>query len=136
MPAARTFTNAHIRHPMGMLIAMLLLAFGTLWPAAAAEPPANLAGTWQLTVESAMGKRTPTLVLQQQGAALTGTYTGQFGTAPVTGTVAGKTFRFSFTARAMMREMHVTYEGKVDGNALSGAIHADMGEGTFTGVRK
>lgn len=130
--------NAHaaFRQPLAALITTLLLAFGTLWPAAAAEPPANLAGNWQLTVESAMGKRTPTLVLQQQGSALTGTYTGQFGTAPVTGTVTGKTFRFSFTARAMMREMHVTYEGKVEGNALSGAIHADMGEGTFTGVRK
>jgi hypothetical protein len=83
-----------------------------------------------------MGKRSPTLVLQQQGTALTGTYTGGFGTAPVTGSVNGTSFKFSFTARAMMQEMHVTYEGKVTGNTMAGAISAAMGEGTFTGVRK
>jgi hypothetical protein len=36
----------------------------------------------------------------------------------------------------MMQEMHVTYEGKVTGNTMAGAISAAMGEGTFTGVRK
>ena len=119
-----------------LLACAALLCIATLRIAQAAEPAANLAGNWQLTVESAMGKRSPTLVLQQQGTALTGTYTGGFGTAPVTGSVNGTSFKFSFTARAMMQEMHVTYEGKVTGNTMAGAIRAAMGEGTFTGVRK
>jgi hypothetical protein len=119
-----------------LLACAALLCIATLRIAQAAEPAANLAGNWQLTVESAMGKRSPTLVLQQQGTALTGTYTGGFGTAPVTGSVNGTSFKFSFTARAMMQEMHVTYEGKVTGNTMAGAISAAMGEGTFTGVRK
>ncbi len=119
-----------------LLAAAALLCLATFRVATAAEPATNIAGNWQLTVESAMGKRSPTLVLQQQGNALTGTYTGGFGTAPVTGNVNGSNFTFSFTARAMMREMHVTYEGKVTGNTMAGAIKAAMGEGTFTGVRK
>lgn len=103
----------------------------------AADVPASLSGAWQLAVESPMGKRSPTVVLQQQGKTLTGTYTGQFGSAPVTGTVAGREFTFTFKVSAMMREAVITYVGTVDGNAISGKVQAGgMGEGAFTGVRK
>lgn len=114
-----------------LLLCTLALGLG------AANAPATLTGTWQLAVESPMGKRSPSVVLQQEGKALTGTYTGQFGSAPITGTITGSEFTFTFKVSAMMREAVITYVGKLDGNAISGKIQAGgMGEGAFSGVRK
>lgn len=84
-----------------------------------------------------MGKRNPTVVFAQQGNALSGTYTGAFGSAPLTGRVEGNRFSFTFEARAMMRSARITYSGTVQGNTIAGDIAAaGMGEGKFTGIRK
>ena len=124
-----------IRHFVSTTAALFLCTIALALNAASA--PATLTGTWQLAVESPMGKRSPSVVLQQEGKALTGTYTGQFGSAPITGTITGSEFTFTFKVSAMMREAVITYVGKLDGNAISGKIQAGgMGEGAFSGVRK
>jgi hypothetical protein len=43
------------------------------------------------------GTGTPTVVLKQEGETLSGQYSGQLGEAPVTGTIKGNEFTFSFT---------------------------------------
>ena len=125
----------HLRHVVATTSALLLVTLALALNAANA--PASLTGAWQLNVESPMGKRSPTVVLKQEGTALTGTYTGQFGSAPITGSVTGSEFTFTFNVSAMMRKAVITYAGKLDGNAISGKIQAGgMGEGVFSGVRK
>ena len=142
-PVQTRASHMHVRHIR--LIAATLLLCSMSFSARGASPSeqqpasqlASLTGAWQLSVESAMGKRTPSVVLQQNGNALTGTYTGQFGSAPVTGSVNGHEFTFTFKVSAMMREAVITYVGKAEGNAISGKVQAGgMGEGAFSGVRK
>jgi hypothetical protein len=97
---------------------------------------ADVTGTWQFSVTTPAGTGTPTLKLAQQGEAVTGTYDGQLGHAPVTGTMKGDALEISFTASGMMGAITVTYSGTVDGDDVSGKVKlGDLGEGTFTGKR-
>jgi hypothetical protein len=108
-------------------------------PAAAAEASGlpDVAGTWALTVETSAGTGTPTVVLEQDGARLTGTYHGRFGDQPLTGSLEGAAIRFSFTVSGPMGSADVTYAGTVAGEEMSGTMH--MGEragGRFTARRQ
>jgi hypothetical protein len=97
---------------------------------------ADVTGTWQFSVTTPAGTGTPTLKLAQQGEAVTGTYNGQLGNAPVTGTMKGDALEISFTASGMMGAITVTYSGTVNGDDVSGKVKlGDLGEGTFTGKR-
>ena len=106
--------------------------------ASAADPaPANVSGTWAMTVTSKMGTNKPTAVLAQDGTHLTGTYKGRTGDTPLTGTVAGNHVQLDIPIRMMGRAMQLTYTGVVDGDMMSGTTKmAQMGEGAFTGKRQ
>jgi hypothetical protein len=106
--------------------------------AAAQEQAATLTGTWALTVETGQGTGNPTVTLKQDGEKLTGTYVSQvFGEQPVTGTVKGAAFTFSFKGSFEGSEFVVTYDGTVEKDRMKGKVTlGDMGEGTFTGTRK
>jgi hypothetical protein len=99
---------------------------------------ADVAGTWKLTVKMSAGTGTPTLVLQQDGENLTGTYTGRFGASPIKGTLKGNAIEFSFTVTGPMGGSgDVTYQGTVDGASMSGTVNlGPMGDGTFTGTKQ
>jgi len=97
----------------------------------------DVAGTWHLTVETSAGTGTPTLVLEQRGEALTGTYTGRFGTSPINGTIKGSAIEFSFTASGPMGSATVSYSGTVEGSQMHGSM--TMGQrtgGTFSGEKQ
>ncbi|HEY8537242.1 MAG TPA: hypothetical protein VIL28_00145 [Steroidobacteraceae bacterium] len=97
---------------------------------------ANIAGTWTMAVEMSMGSGNPTFVLNQNGNEVTGTYKGQLGEAPVTGTVKGNQVELKYTLNAQGMELTVTYSGTVDGDTMKGKVsYGDMGEGTFTGKK-
>jgi hypothetical protein len=107
--------------------------------APAANPPAqsgggvNVTGTWNFTVETAQGSGSPTFTFKQEGEALTGTYKGQFGEAPLKGTVKGNDISFTIKINAQGQDMEITYTGKVDGNTMKGkAMLGQLGEATFT----
>jgi hypothetical protein len=77
---------------------------------AALAADANVAGEWDFTVETQAGTGTPHFSLKQDGSNVTGTYKGQLGEAPVTGTV--------------------------EGDAIKGKVSlGELGEGTFTGKK-
>ena len=98
---------------------------------------ADVAGTWNLKVETQAGTGTPTLVLAQDGEKLTGTYTGRFGKSPITGTIKGNALDFSFTASGPMGSAEVRYNGTVDGNDVSGTMTmGSMAGGNFTGHKE
>jgi hypothetical protein len=112
------------------VFALAVLAFSTALAA-------DIAGTWNLNVETRAGTGTPTLVIVQDGEKLTGTYTGRFGTSPITGTLNGNAIEFSFTASGPMGAAEVTYSGTVDGNSMSGSMKmGEMSGGSFTGKKQ
>jgi hypothetical protein len=95
---------------------------------------AIVTGTWNMTVETSAGSGTPVFILKQENDTLiTGTYKGQFGEAPVKGSIKINKISLRFSAS----DMEISYSGIVDGNTMKGkAVFGTVGEGTFTGIRK
>jgi hypothetical protein len=108
------------------LIALLLSAFTLLG--------ADLTGTWSLAVVLDAGSGAATFTFKQTGEALSGTYTGTFGQAQVTGTVKGDQVEWSFDNDQVGK---VTYRGMLDGaDKMKGAVtYGQLGIGTFAGER-
>ena len=104
----------------------LIVSFQTQKPA--------VTGTWNMTVETSAGTGTPVFVLKQNNDTLiTGTYKGQFGEAPVKGSIKVNKINLKFSAS----DMDISYSGIVDGNTMKGkVVFGTMAEGTFTGIRK
>ena len=78
---------------------------------AALAADANVAGEWDFTVETQAGTGSPHFSLKQDGTAVTGTYKGQLGEAPVTGTVKGNELTLNFKVNAQGAELAITYSG-------------------------
>jgi hypothetical protein len=98
-------------------------------PAAAQD----ISGTWKAAVELDAGSGEPTFVFKQEGTQITGTYTGTFGGADLTGTVAGDTIEFSFDVP--MAGM-ATYTGTISGDAMAGTCdYGSLGGGTWEAER-
>jgi hypothetical protein len=92
---------------------------------------ADVSGTWQLTVETSQGSGSPTIVFQQQGEQLTGTYTSQiFGEAKIAGSVKGNAIEFGFEVDAGGQRMKVSYKGTIESpTAMKGtAVYAGFDE--------
>src|SRR5688572_20770055 len=70
----------------------------------------DVSGKWNMKVETDGVKRTPVFLLKQTGETVTGIYTGQFGEAPVTGTIKEKAINFEFEAGGHK----VVYTGTVE----------------------
>jgi hypothetical protein len=115
-----------------------LLALCAALTFSAVAHAADVAGTWKLEVQTQAGTGTPTLVLLQNGDALTGTYTGRMGESPLTGTTKDATIEFSLELTGPMGgTAKVVYTGTVDGDAMSGSMTMNGNPGgTFTGKRQ
>jgi hypothetical protein len=117
-----------------MFVAML--AATALLSAAAFAADVNIAGEWDMAVETQAGSGTPHFSIKQDGSTLSGTYKGQLGEAPITGTIKGNEATWSFKVSAQGMDLTVTYSGTVDGNTIKGKMQlGDMAEGTFTGKK-
>lgn len=112
-----------------------MLAFAAVAGAALAAD-ANVAGEWDFTVETPAGTGTPHFSLKQDGSTVTGSYKGQLGEAPVTGTVKGNELTISFKVHAQGADLAITYTGAVEGDTIKGKVAlGELGEGTFTGKK-
>lgn len=101
-----------------------------------AADSANVAGEWNITVETPNGPGTPTLVLKQDGENLTGTYKGRYGETPLKGTIKGNEIAFSTTISIQGQDLEITYKGTVDGDGMKGkATFGAAGDGSFSGKR-
>jgi hypothetical protein len=97
---------------------------------------ADLTGTWAVNVTTAAGPGELTIELKQEGNALSGSYSGVLGTAPLTGSVDGDSFTWSYTIEGLGE---ITYSGSVqdDGSIKGEADYGQMlGKGPFSGKRK
>jgi hypothetical protein len=117
---------------------------GAAAPAAAPTAPAqsgsasNITGVWDFAVETQAGSGNPTFTFKQEGDNLSGSYKGQFGEAPLTGTVKGSDVKFTVKVNAQGQDLTITYAGKVESkDSMKGtASFGELGEGSWTAKRK
>lgn len=98
---------------------------------------ADLTGKWDAKVETPAGSGNPTFTFKQTGETLTGTYSGQLGESPLTGTVKGNEISFSFEVAPQGDKLKVLYTGKVQADGkLAGKLEIPgLAEGTWTAER-
>jgi hypothetical protein len=123
---------------MRTITAVFALAVALIAPALAQEKPADVAGKWAITVETAGGSGSPTLTLTQSGETLSGTYLSEvFGEQKVTGTIKGSAITFGFNATIEGTAVKVTYTGTVESTTMKGKVTiGELGEGTFTAKKQ
>ena len=93
---------------MYKLICALLLCLPAVFAA-------DISGTWQFNVETSQGTGSPTVVFQQNGEQITGTFSSQiFGDAKLTGTVRGNAIEFGFQGDAGGQTLKVSYKGTIE----------------------
>jgi hypothetical protein len=94
-----------------------------------ASAQTDVSGTWNAVVELDLGSGEPTFVFTQDGDAITGTYEGTFGSAPLTGTVTGDTIEFTFGAEGVGA---ATYTGTITADGMKGTCdYGEAGGGTW-----
>jgi hypothetical protein len=123
-----------------MLALALLGALAAFAAAGPGEKPGekfDVTGEWQFTVELSAGTGSPTFIFKQDGEKLTGSYKGQLGEAPLTGTVKGNAVSFSFKVSGAF-EGTAIYTGTIESeNSMKGtAEYGDAASGTWTAKRK
>ena len=100
---------------------------------------ANVAGSWDVTIDSPQGQRTVVMVIKKDGDKLTGAMKGQAGERPLDSVVVkGDDVKFSIKISAQGQNMTVNYAGKITGkDSMKGtAAFGELGEGTWTAKRK
>lgn len=99
---------------------------------------ANISGEWSFAVETSQGSGSPSFTFKQDGEKLTGTYKGQFGEAPLTGSVKGAEIKFVIKVNAQGQDLTITYTGKIESkDSMKGtAVLGELGEATWTAKRK
>ena len=84
----------------------------------------NVSGKWRFQVETNQGTGAPEFDLKQEGEQITGTYTGLFGTQPVTGTVKGNRLSITIEGDYNGQTIISTYEGKITGfRSMEGIVN-------------
>jgi hypothetical protein len=116
----------------GMAVALMA---AWLLMAVQAAHAADVTGTWIMMVQTSAGSGSPTFTLTQKAGVIAGTYKGQFGEAPVNGTIKDDEVSWQFNVETQGVPLTITYTGKVSGKAISGKVSlGQFGEGTFTGM--
>ena len=108
-------------------------------PAAAAPADkTDITGAWNFAVETQAGSGSPTFTFKQEGEKLSGQYKGQFGEAPLTGSVKGNKVDFSIKVQAQGQEGTIKYTGTVekDGTMKGTVDFGELGAGTWTAKRQ
>jgi imidazolonepropionase-like amidohydrolase len=103
-----------------------------------AAVPLNVAGTWRFTIDAQEQTIDGTMVLTQQGAKLTGTFTTSLsGTAEIkTGEItADGLLHIDVTVNAGGQNLDVAISGKVTGNQFSGTANSQLGTFPMTGTK-
>ena len=118
-------------------VALMALLLG---PPAAAAQPADVAGAWELEVETDQGTTTPSWVLEQEGATLSGSYSSEaLGENTVRGRVDGAEIVITFSATLQGQSIPVEYRGTLgEDGVLRGTIDiaGGMMQGRFTARRR
>jgi hypothetical protein len=115
-------------------VCALVLSLGVV-KASAGPKAADVAGTWQLSMQGRRGAMTQTLKIEQDGDKIKGTIEGPRGSSNFNGTVKGNEIRFTVKRETPRGEFEMNYSGKVDGDAMKGSAQARSFEIDWTAKR-
>jgi D-glucosaminate-6-phosphate ammonia-lyase len=120
---------------VAVVVALVVLPIGLL--AQDAPKKVDVSGAWELNVESPQGAMTLTADYKQEGEKLTGTQASPMGENKLEGTVKGDQVHYTIKIDMNGQEMVITFDGKVDGDAISGQFDfGGMGQAPWTAKRK
>jgi hypothetical protein len=111
---------------------LLLICAGKVW---AADEPANVAGTWEMSSQGSNGPMTQTLTIQQDAGKIKGTLTGRRGEAPFEGTVTGNKISFTIKRETPNGTFTIEYSATVDGDSMKGTAHSERFDREWTAKR-
>jgi hypothetical protein len=115
---------------LNTLALTLTLAAPIAAQTATTTAPADVVGTWNLSVTTQQGQTIASVVkLQKDGDKIVGTLSSEMGEAPVTAEVKGKTLSIYFNFQGQNGPMSIEMTGTVDGDSAKGT----MGVGGQTG---
>lgn len=107
-------------------------------PETPAAPPAAVAGKWNVSLDMAMGTASVVFEFKQEGEKITGTYTGNYGTFPLEGTVKGRAIEFVVSTTIEGQASALWFGGEVaeDGATMKGPAElGGAGEAYWTAKR-
>jgi hypothetical protein len=98
----------------------------------------DISGNWEFNVDTAAGSGSPSFVFTQDGEKLTGTYSGLFGKADLTGTVKGDQIDFQFNFNYSGQSGVCHYTGTIESDAkMKGKVTiGDLGDGEWTATKQ
>lgn len=94
----------------------------------------DLTGKWRMSLDMEMGRATPLLDLKQNESKLSGTYTGRYGSSPLSGDVDGRSVTFAVAMETTT--LHFRGEFKEDGTLAGTADFGEMGAVKWTAARE
>ena len=106
--------------------------------AAGAAPAAQVAGTWNMTMNSPQGVMEIVMRFTQSGSTFGGTLTSSFGEQQVDdGQINGRVLTWGSTIQFGGQSMTLSYRAEVDGNRMSGTAElGTLGSSPFTAERR
>jgi hypothetical protein len=113
------------------LLAMLLFVPGL------AFAQTNVAGDWDVTIQSPQGTNTVLVTFKQDGEKVSGIFKSPQGELPFEGgSLIGTDLKFAFTINVQGNSIVISLTGKVEGEAISGkADFGGFGEGDWSAKR-
>ncbi len=117
-------------------LALLTVACGSGGAGKAAAVPA-IVGTWNLVLDTPMGKQEPTFTVMQEAGALMGKFTspqGELEIPTITETEDGG-YAFDMDIDAGGQSLTLKFSGTVDGDNMTGKFASDFGDMPVTGTR-
>ena len=133
VPNLLEFTKTEATMKWRMLAVVVFVAASV----SSAATQDSVAGTWNLSVVFDQGSGAPTVVFQQDGEKLTGTYTGQMGEYPLKGTFKDTKIAFTVSVNMQGNEIALVYTGALEADGtLKGTVDlGGMAGGTWTGKK-
>lgn len=117
-------------------LAILVATAALVARLAGADEPANVAGTWLMTLEVPRGTQTFTYLIAQQGETISLTRTDERGDKlTAAGTVNGTTVQWTLTRETPMGPVTFVYKGTVAGDTMKGTVETPRGTREWTATR-
>jgi hypothetical protein len=131
-------TEAAARIAAGLsILALIVAGFSVMAPVARAQ--SEVAGVWEINLDTQIGEATWTATFEQDGAALSGEIDiGDRTVLPLEGKVDGASISFTFIVPDLDGDLPINLSGRVDGATIEGdeGNFVWYGAGRWTGAKK
>ena len=105
-------------------------------PTISSAPDANIAGTWNVTIDYSVGTGKQQLTLTQNGTAVAGQQAGEIFSTDLHGKVQGDRVELRSSMPANGSNINFTFDGTVSGSGFSGDVGlGEYGSAKFTAVK-